>query len=84
MADDGLMAHRYRTTIYYLLLVAGAGAWAVVGLVQGRTGHLVFGILMVVVFGSVALITSPYGVQRRYYRSVHRVVTFVRGRTQRQ
>ena len=74
------VARRYGMMILYLLGTAGAVAWAIWGLVVGDEGAVVFGFLIAVVFAPLAVISSPRGIERGYYRSVYRAVTLGRGR----
>ena len=73
------MLRRYRMSIFMTALALGAAAWGIVGLAEGHVGPAVFGFPMMLIFASVALINSPRGIERGYYRSVYRVLTLGRG-----
>jgi hypothetical protein len=79
-----LVVRRYGMTIFCLLLAAGSAAWAIEGVVRGNAGPLIFGFLMLIVFVAVALINSPRGIERGYYRLVYRAVTRGRGHADRR
>ena len=65
----------WRMTAFFALLACGSLVWAVIGIATGRTGFIVFGLLMTVIFAAVGYVNSPRSVARGDHAKPYRWMT---------